>query len=768
MRLHLAPHRTPRATTCAMLQSTFRLALRILPAIAGLFALLGGPSPAQAGNGTWSGVSPRAKSIEAIVRDPLTPSRLWAATFGAGVYRSLDGGSTWTGSRTGLVNTFTRCLAVEPNHPDSVYCGSNDGVFLSVDGGVTWSKLLSTTFAVRSIKIHPVRTGVIYAATSGTGVFKSVNGGKNWAAINLGLTNSTVRDVALEPQRPDTLIAATGTNGGLHRSLNGGLTWTQLADTTGSLNGTHGAAEEIQFDALDPQRISVAELDRGVLQSLDGGTTWARLNAGLTSLRGRSLDVVDNMLYFGTDGGGLFWTSFNDVTWHGASTGLSALVVTALAPATSGSLSQLAGTDGGGIDLTVNSGASWTALDGGLLNTFGFSLAVRPGTHEVYAGTGFGDQFWKSANAGATWTRASYLFSHDSEHGLAPDPLQPNVIYLSAYGAGVYASADDGVTWSRPDTLDTSLTNRFVRPLVAWPGESGHLLVGTGIGPFESVNGGASWKSLVNNLPASFSVRSLALVPGVPATIYVGSDTAGVYRSTDGGSNWTAINTGLGSMFVHEIVPDGANPLVMYAATNLGVFKSVNGGDLWSLSSAGLPAFEVHALIQDGFHGGTLFAGTFGGGVFESVDAGASWIPVASQNGLASLNVRSLALDGALGALYAGTDDGVAVMTNYPALDARPAHAAALSFAVWPNPARSGAAHVSYMLTRGGDVRVDVLDVTGARVRTLEAGTRAAGTHAVSWDGRDEAGRSAEPGLYFMRLSTTEGVRTARLVRLSR
>ena len=108
---------------------------------------------AWAGNQVWSGTGPRAKSVEAIVRDPLNPSRLWAATFGAGVYRTVDGGATWTGFRNGLVNSFVRSLAANPAHPDSLYCGTNDGVFLSTDGGVNWAWMLPTSVSVRSLAI---------------------------------------------------------------------------------------------------------------------------------------------------------------------------------------------------------------------------------------------------------------------------------------------------------------------------------------------------------------------------------------------------------------------------------------------------------------------------------------------------------------------------------------------------------------------------------------------------------------------------------------
>ncbi len=117
----------------------------------------------------WTGTAPRAKSIKGIARDPLNSSRMWVASFGAGVYRSVDGGVTWTGHRSGLGNTFVRCVTPQPNHPDSVFCGTNGGIFLSVDGGLNWNQILATSVSVRAIAVHPIRTGVIYAATFGNG-----------------------------------------------------------------------------------------------------------------------------------------------------------------------------------------------------------------------------------------------------------------------------------------------------------------------------------------------------------------------------------------------------------------------------------------------------------------------------------------------------------------------------------------------------------------------------------------------------------------------
>ena len=723
-----------------------------------------GPGPAIAGNQLWTGAAPRAKSIEAIARDPLNPSRLWAASFGSGVYRSLDGGATWTGYRTGLINTFVRSIAVEPRHPDSVFCGTNDGVFLSQDGGVTWNQALSTSSSVRAIAIHPIKTGTIYAGTFGNGVYKSLNGGKTWSTLNLGLVNTDVRDIALHPSNPETVYVATGTGGGVHRSFAGGLPWSQVPDTT----ATHGAAEQIQFDRLDPSRIYVAELDRGVLKSADGGNSWSRVNRGLTTLRMRALAVVDTLRYVGSDGAGVFVTSLDDSTWHPAGGGLTNPVVDAIlgSPASPGSV--LAGTDGGGIFASADRGGSWRQLDGGLRSTFGFSLAVRPATHAVYAGLGFGDQFWRSADLGATWTRATELFSHDSEHGVAADPVLAGRVYLTAYGSGVYRSDDDGATWINPDSSNGTLGNHFVRDVVTWPGQSGHLFVGSGIGPFESTDAGAHWVSRVGNLPPSFSVRALALVPGVPATLYAGSDSSGLYRSTDGGSSWSRRDSGLPSTFIHALAVDAANSAVAYAGTDSGVFKSVNGGASWAPARTGLPAGDVTALARDEVHPGAWFAGVYGAGVFESRDGAASWHAVFAQNGLSSLGVRSLAVDGGQWTLYAGTDNGIAQVHGYAlpttAVDATGTVESRL-FAS-PNPARGGQLRLAWSLPREQRLRLAVYDPTGRRVRGLVDGAERAGEHTSMWDGRDARGRALAAGIYFVRLETADAVRAIRITLL--
>ena len=160
----------------------------------------------------------------------------------------------------------------------------------------------------------------------------------------------------------------------------------------------------------------------------------------------------------------------------------------------------------------------------------------------------------------------------------------------------------------------------------------------------------------------------------------------------------------------------------------------------------------------------------FGSGVFESTDGGQGWAPL-YNSAMPNSYVLALALDEASMTLYAGTEDGVWAFSNYPALavagdgPTKPA----LALTAWPNPVRTGVTQVRYSLSRPGATRLIVYGPSGERVRRLlDRRIESAGSHAVTWDERDSRGRRVAPGVYFLRLESNEGSRTARLVIASR
>jgi len=152
-------------------------------------------------------------------------------------------------------------------------------------------------------------------------------------------------------------------------------------------------------------------------------------------------------------------------------------------------------------------------------------------------------------------------------------------------------------------------------------------------------------------------VFALAINPTTPTTLYAGTHHGGVFESTNGGSSWNAVNTGLTDTSVLALAINPTTPTTLYAGTNSGgVFQSTNGGSSWSAVNTGLPFPDVSALAINPTTPTTLYAGTLGG-VFESTNGGSSWNAV--NTGLASLRVQALAINPTTPTtLYAGTDDG--------------------------------------------------------------------------------------------------------------
>jgi len=182
------------------------------------------------------------------------------------------------------------------------------------------------------------------------------------------------------------------------------------------------------------------------------------------------------------------------------------------------------------------------------------------------------------------------------------------------------------------------------------------LYAGTyGQGVFKSTNGGGTWDAVNANL-SNLNVYALAIDPLNLNTLYAGTYGGGVFQSTNGGWSWSPFNTGLTNLNVYALAIDPLNLTTLYAGTAGGVFKSTYYGGSWSPVNTGLTATTVRALTIDPATPAILYAGTYSG-VFKSTSGGGIWEAV--NTGLTNLHVNTLAIDPAIPAiLYAGTEEG--------------------------------------------------------------------------------------------------------------
>ncbi|MEI6206917.1 MAG: SUMF1/EgtB/PvdO family nonheme iron enzyme [Desulfuromonadales bacterium] len=213
------------------------------------------------------------------------------------------------------------------------------------------------------------------------------------------------------------------------------------------------------------------------------------------------------------------------------------------------------------------------------------------------------------------------------------------------------------ITWQQT-SLPSGGSN--VYSLAIDPSDPQTIYAGTiGGGVFKSTNGGTNWSAVSTGL-TNTNVNSLAIDPSTPQTIYAGT-SGGVFKSTSGGTSWSAVNTGLPNASVRSLAVDPSTPQIIYAGTNNGVFKSTNGGTSWSAAyTTALPFSIAISFAIDPSTPQTIYAGMNDGtmnaygSVYKSMNGGASWSEVST--GLPKRAAYCLAIDpSAPQTIYAGT-----------------------------------------------------------------------------------------------------------------
>jgi photosystem II stability/assembly factor-like uncharacterized protein len=254
------------------------------------------------------------------------------------VYLSVNNGNTWSKVNTGLTNTTVNALSISSG--DTIYAGTNGGVFMTVNNGNNWQAVnngLSSSLYILSLATNRSR---IYAGTDG-GVYISLNGGANWASANNGLQiNAEFYALAVSG---DTLFAGSGGNG-VYYSKNNGGNWSQV---------NNGLADTV-YALIKKGRKLFAGTDNGVYLTTNNGSNWAAAKNGLPSFFTYvlSLAICDSNIFAGMEfipgyaNGGVYLSANNGNNWSTLSAGLTNTSINALA--INGS-DIFAGTNGGGV-----------------------------------------------------------------------------------------------------------------------------------------------------------------------------------------------------------------------------------------------------------------------------------------------------------------------------------------------------------------------------------------------------------------------------------
>lgn len=417
-----------------------------------------------------------------------------------------------------------------------------------------------------------------------------------------------------------------------------------------------------------------AGTDRGVYRSDDAGASWRAASAGLPAFRVQTIAIdptTPSTLYAGTltpDGiesvgifkstdGGASWVDIN-VGLFDPLLGIGPLDVWSLAIDPKNPQTILAGSRLSEIFKSVDGGQTWQYKTlGGYnvgLETSAFQFDPTTSSNILAAST-LG--LLRSTDGGETWS--GYGNVSDSFFSLATDPTAAATLYAgNVNGSGIFKSTDRGAHWS---TVNKGLpTNQGPSGTLPWvlgvsldPAHPATLYAGTyGNGLYRSTDGGSNWSPAGSGMRTTF-VSALVVEPD--STLVAATIGGGVYRSADGGSTWTPSNAGLDAGIVNALLPDPSAPSAVYAALFDGVYRSADGGGTWQALDNGLAIAPITGLVSRPGSPATLLASTLGTGVFKSTDGGATWS--ASSQGLTDSSLSSIAVDPTNAqTLYVGTD----------------------------------------------------------------------------------------------------------------
>lgn len=591
--------------------------------------------------------------------------------YGAGILKSTDGGTTWTqycgpfcgpvggdgyyggGARIGTI-------AVDPVNPQILLAAvallNADGIYRSTDGGQTWTQVLSGNPG--TAVIFDPTGGFAYAALGNSfsggieGVYVSTDSGQSWAADNgtgahsLPLTNAGRIVLAMAQSSPKTLYAGVanvndGSLVGMYKTTNGGSSWSALTSIPDYCTPQCYYDNVISVSPANPNVVFAGGAFAVTLvRSLNGGKAWSTLqsaqNGGFVHADTHALAFTSDgkKLFVGNDGGA--YSTSQVTAANPAFTALnSTLSITQFYPGlsvnTSASTFAIGGTQDNGTE--IYSGVpTWnqvTCGDGG----YTAIDSVVPSTlyatcQEIFiekSTSGGGSSSWQEAINGIDQSdRVDFI------PPLAMDPEKTQTLYFGTYR--VYQTIDGASTWTAisPDLTNGPSFWGVVTSIAVAPSNSNTVYAGTGDSNVQvttnaNAGAGATWTNVTGSgqLPLRV-ITQVAVDPIVSTTAYVtfsgftgfGDELGHVLRTVNGGGSWSDISGNLPNTPVNSIVINPARSAEIFVGTDVGVFYSANSGASWTSLTNGLPTVAVLGLTYDQ-HTRTLWASTHGRGVWD-------------------------------------------------------------------------------------------------------------------------------------------------------
>jgi photosystem II stability/assembly factor-like uncharacterized protein len=590
----------------------------------------------NAGNNTWTVTGPAGEDVGAVAFEPATAGTIFATTPVGGLYRSADGGQSWTSlsltlqsGLPGVPAAGVSSLLVDPAAPQHVFVFGNDTLYRSDDGGQTFSDFNGPSGQIAiGVPAMAADGSVLYIGSLSGIVYSSTDLGVTWTQLANGLPGQQyVADVEVDPQTPATVYATIYQNG-LYKSTNGGQNWSGLGPG-GAGAFANSTVGRLAIDPTNSSRLLLAT-SAGVELSSDGGKTWTLTQTNSTDWVGFDPSAPGSAIALGHQGP-IEHSADHGSTWTaGALLGVEATNGAAFDSLNAGHL-LIATSDGP--YLTTDSGATITlqanGIQGVTISAFSaandgsgavYAALARPGSvgpQGVYLRSSTG---WVPVNNAALHA-AAVPMGVQNIVSLAVNPTNHNNLYV-AQTNGLFVTSDGGTTWAK---ADPQFDNNVLESVAFAASNPSIVDVSTQAeGIIQTTNGGMSWSALAGGLPAS--IGALAIDPTNAAKMYAASIAPAaldLFGSSDGGVSWKLDDTGLAGQSIQSLTIDPTNTAVLYAATYSGLFKSSNSGGSWSI--LGDPTAQLTLLVDPQVPTDLVLVSLPNGGVSRSVDGGLTW-----------------------------------------------------------------------------------------------------------------------------------------------
>jgi len=739
--------------------------------------------------------------ITGIALDPTNGDIIYAGAADGGVLKSTDGGVNWIMLTDQFITLSVGDVAIDPNNPSTVYAGlgeanlagdnyDGDGLYRTTDGGATWTNIgLGQTKRIGRVAVHPTDSDIIFVAGAGAqfsadsarGVYCTIDGGATWEKVLFISDSTSAIDLRINQINPDTVYAAMwerlrsptrrragGQTSGIFRSTNMGATWTEL--TNGLPSGPNVGRIGIAICETNPHVLyalyadSLGYLD-AVYKTTDGGNTWAQTSGqppyyfyynfgwyfGQIRVHPTNPDIAFVLgvpLCRTTDGGSTWWdvSGIQHVDHHALEFDPT-------------NLDHIVDGNDGGVYYSANGGTIWTKSCNLPITQFYAATIDELNPERTYGGTQDNGTLRTLTGNLDDW---EMIYGGDGFYCIV-DYTNANIIYAEYQWGNLAKSTNGGYDfYSATNGINPNDRTNWSTPVVMDP--NNHLVLYYGSNRlYKTTNGADYWNAISGDLTNGSgsgnlvygTITTIAVSRTDSNVIYVGTDDANVWVTTNGGSNWTSINSGLPDRWVTRVAVDPDDAAIAYVTFSgyrydsplPHVYRTANYGSTWDDISSNLPEVPINAIIVDPENTVTLFIGT-DYGVYYTTDTGASWQPLGT--GLPFSAVDDLVFHNGTRVLRAATHGRSFFEFDLDQIGIKEEEALSridlkgIGLQV-TSPARNEI-RVLYSLSKAGPVRISIYDIAGRKVENLVDKSISAGKYAFSKQVKLPA------GTYFIRM----------------